>query len=78
MFVEAVGYQLVVVIKVGATLATVVVAGTLDEVLFETQPRVKVPFTIITVIVIGRVHHVLAVRVPVPEIAVAGSTVLHP
>jgi hypothetical protein len=78
VFVEAVCYQLVVVVKVGATLATVVMIGTLDVVLFETPPRVKVPITIITVVVIGRVHHVLAVRNPVPEIAAAGIAVGHP
>jgi hypothetical protein len=53
--VEAVCDQLVVVFKVGATFATVVMSGTLDVVLLESPLRIKVLITIITVVVIGRV-----------------------
>ena len=70
--------QLVMVVKVLVTIATVMMAGTLDVVLFETPPGVKVPITIITVVMIGRVQKVLAVRGPVPEIAVAGMAIWHP
>ena len=69
--VAAVCGQLVVVFKVGATFATVVMSGTLCVVLFESPPRIKVPITIITVVVIGGIQKVLAVRGRVLEIAVA-------
>ena len=78
VFFEAMCDQLFVVIKVGATFATVVMSGALDVVLFESLPRVKILITIIAVVVIGRVHHVLAVRGPAPEIALAGSAIGHP
>ena len=76
--VDAVCDQLVMVVKVLVTIATVMMAGTLDVVLFETPPGVKVPITIITVVMIGRVQKVLAVRGPVPEIAVTGMAIWHP
>lgn len=52
-------------------LATVMVYGALDVVLFEAPRRVKVLITIITDAVMGRVCDVLAVRVQGSEIAVA-------
>ena len=70
MFVEAV-FQQVVVVKVGVTLTTEGVAGTLDPVLPEIFVRVKVLVAGAAVVVAGRVLHVLVVRVPVNKPAVA-------
>ena len=71
MFVEAVFQQVVVVVKVGVTLTTEGVAGTLDPVLPEIFVRVKVLVAGAAVVVAGRVLHVLVVRVPVNKPAVA-------
>jgi hypothetical protein len=73
--IEAVCDQLVVVFKVGATFAAVVMFGTLGVVLFEIPLRVKVHLTIITVVVIGRVLDVLPVRGPALEIALAAIAI---
>lgn len=61
VLVEAVCDELVIVIKVVATLATIVMPGTLDIVLFEGHLRVKVLITTTAIVVIRRVQEVLAV-----------------
>ena len=52
VLVEAVCDELVVVFKVFATLATIVMFGTLDPVLFEGPLRFKVLITIAAVVVV--------------------------
>lgn len=74
---EAVFYQVFFVCKVGSTVATIMMSGTLDVVLFETQPSLKVLIAVITGVVLVRVCDVLAVRVQELEVAVAAIAVGH-
>jgi len=55
VFFDAMFFEFFVIVEVGITLATIVMSGALDVVLFETPPGIKVLVTIITDVVIGRV-----------------------
>ncbi|KAF8554352.1 hypothetical protein OG21DRAFT_1099947 [Imleria badia] len=77
VFVQAVFFEVILVVKVGLTFATIVMSGTLDVVLFESQPRIKVPITVVTNVVSGRVCDVLLVRGPGLEVACAAIAVGH-
>ena len=77
VYVETVRDKIVIVVKVGLTFATIVMSGTLDVMLFETQRRAKVLITVVTDVVAGRVFDVLLVRGPGLEVAAAAIAVLH-